>query len=598
MANQIQNLDYWIQRTIPQVYDDSMSFYELLGKVVEKVNEVVKETNGFLSVDFTQYTEGVLQNWYDDGTLAEIINTDVLNMKVDTDTFNAFKDDSNEYLLYSFFKSNTDTGTQFFTSTDGEHLKKINAGNLNLANLRDPSICYFDGWFLVAYTGYNPADFKISRSKDFVNWETFDISLSLYQDTNSRIWAPDFFIDNDKLYVLVSNREGADNVDKHGVTVFNFKPYIAECLDVETLTFAAPMLLPLEVKSKIDATMIKHNGEYWIFIKDEIDKFIESWKSTTLLGQYTKISDNITGLADTEGPSITKKGNTFYLYADNFSGDNGITYFVTSTNLTTWSGRKQLKAKERLRHGTVFNVSDPQAINVLRKFQDSQVVSSPVTREKGITLSSLATNSVISTLELHEEMIYSVSGSEQIQINAISNPFNIKRFYLYIASNSDASIEIVSGSGVVSVPANTIYSASYGEGDTMIEFIYVPAIGAFKPLLPNAKKFYDKKVVPNQLGWKTTVLTTGTHTTLTIENGVIYRVNGGNDVIINNVSALPDGSKIGFMLAAGGAGSITINSGTNITVKGGTLAITVAAGNNDQVIQFVKVNGSTFRQVI
>lgn len=41
----IKPLRYWVQKVLPLVYDDSLSYYELLNKVVDKLNEVVDTDN-------------------------------------------------------------------------------------------------------------------------------------------------------------------------------------------------------------------------------------------------------------------------------------------------------------------------------------------------------------------------------------------------------------------------------------------------------------------------------------------------------------------------------------------------------------------------
>lgn len=41
----IGNFRFWCQKILPAVYDDSLSYYELLAKVVQKLNEVIDELN-------------------------------------------------------------------------------------------------------------------------------------------------------------------------------------------------------------------------------------------------------------------------------------------------------------------------------------------------------------------------------------------------------------------------------------------------------------------------------------------------------------------------------------------------------------------------
>lgn len=43
----IDKVKYWCYKVLPLVYDDSLSYYEVLCKVVEKLNELVEKYSGF-----------------------------------------------------------------------------------------------------------------------------------------------------------------------------------------------------------------------------------------------------------------------------------------------------------------------------------------------------------------------------------------------------------------------------------------------------------------------------------------------------------------------------------------------------------------------
>ena len=71
-------LRFWCQKILPAVYDDSLSYYELLCKVVDKLNEVVANTNelsdGYetlsnavneLNVEFEKFKESGFQDYYE-----------------------------------------------------------------------------------------------------------------------------------------------------------------------------------------------------------------------------------------------------------------------------------------------------------------------------------------------------------------------------------------------------------------------------------------------------------------------------------------------------------------------------------------------------
>ena len=93
---------YWCHMVLPLVYDDSLSDYELLCKVVAKLNEVIELTdetkkivdelknyvdNYFVSPEFQQLINDKLDQMAQDGTLAKIINEELfseLNTRLDT----------------------------------------------------------------------------------------------------------------------------------------------------------------------------------------------------------------------------------------------------------------------------------------------------------------------------------------------------------------------------------------------------------------------------------------------------------------------------------------------------------------------------------
>ena len=84
----IDNLRYWCHKILPLVYDDSLSYYEVLCKTSAKLNEVIDSTNGLLAawntykndIDkaFGDYTAG-LDKKFDD--LTDKIDADFLRYK-------------------------------------------------------------------------------------------------------------------------------------------------------------------------------------------------------------------------------------------------------------------------------------------------------------------------------------------------------------------------------------------------------------------------------------------------------------------------------------------------------------------------------------
>jgi hypothetical protein len=71
----IEKLSILIQRVLPAVYDDSLSYVELLGKVVAKINELTDATNEYLSQDLQTYVEQIMNEWKTAGTFDTLIES-------------------------------------------------------------------------------------------------------------------------------------------------------------------------------------------------------------------------------------------------------------------------------------------------------------------------------------------------------------------------------------------------------------------------------------------------------------------------------------------------------------------------------------------
>lgn len=70
---------FWCQKVLPAVYDDSLSYYELLAKVIEKLNEVIERYDASGSVineilvelqalqkEFEEFKTGGLEEFYEE----------------------------------------------------------------------------------------------------------------------------------------------------------------------------------------------------------------------------------------------------------------------------------------------------------------------------------------------------------------------------------------------------------------------------------------------------------------------------------------------------------------------------------------------------
>lgn len=72
---------FWCQKVLPLVYDDSLSYYEVLCKVVKYINDLIDQDKIFADeIDELKKELEIIQNWIDnfDTTYAEQIIKDYL----------------------------------------------------------------------------------------------------------------------------------------------------------------------------------------------------------------------------------------------------------------------------------------------------------------------------------------------------------------------------------------------------------------------------------------------------------------------------------------------------------------------------------------
>lgn len=80
----LKKMRFWVQNVLPQVYDDSLSYYELVNKVVAYLNDTIDEVNRLeewaSGVDFTDAVDEVLREMMANGEFDEYISEYVSGM--------------------------------------------------------------------------------------------------------------------------------------------------------------------------------------------------------------------------------------------------------------------------------------------------------------------------------------------------------------------------------------------------------------------------------------------------------------------------------------------------------------------------------------
>lgn len=274
--------------------------------------------------------------------------------------------------LFSYFKGNGD-GLHFATSTDGLKWTDLNEGQPILkpkigkdALFRDPCIIKGpDGLYhMVWTTGWWDQHIGYASSKDLINWsEQQIIPVMSHEPEAKNSWAPELFYDEENQEYLIywattipgrhsevaeSEREKGLNHRIYYTTTKNFKTF------TPTRLFFNPDF------SAIDATLLKHNDQFVMFIKNENpnppEKNIRVTIADHAAGPYpTKVSDPITGNYWAEGPTAIKIGEYVYVYFDKYT--NHQYGAVRSKDLKTWEDvSDQVSFPSGVRHGTAFKV--------------------------------------------------------------------------------------------------------------------------------------------------------------------------------------------------------------------------------------------------
>lgn len=68
-------LKYWCQKVLPSVYDDSLSYYELLGKVVDAINEIIDDVDALneFRTNINSIIEDEIDTMIENGEFEEIL---------------------------------------------------------------------------------------------------------------------------------------------------------------------------------------------------------------------------------------------------------------------------------------------------------------------------------------------------------------------------------------------------------------------------------------------------------------------------------------------------------------------------------------------
>lgn len=273
--------------------------------------------------------------------------------------------DEGEYYVSSSFHEPADEGLRFIYSRDGLHWDSIPgtwlAPELGDSIMRDPSIWRGeDGTYHLVWTIAWKGDTGIgySSSTDLIHWtpqRRIPVMDSIRHTCS--VWAPELFYDDTKgEYMIVFTAQVDDKTstgrrnehgDYHRMYYVTTRDFVA---------FSEPRLLYDAGYSCIDGVIVKRGeGDYVLVAKDnrKANSNLRVAFSRRPEGPYTlPLSRPFTGIF-AEGPSVTKVGDTYYIYYDLYRrhiyGASTTKDFIHFTDVTS---NAAFPAGHK--HGTVF----------------------------------------------------------------------------------------------------------------------------------------------------------------------------------------------------------------------------------------------------
>lgn len=581
---------------------DALTNYGLLCKVVAYLNKVISSQNEvqgvteeivtafnnlydyvqnyFKNLDVQEEVNNKLDALVEDGTLARIINEELLQdiegrvealEEADTtitSDIDTLKDIDKEPLFLSCFFSNTGNKARFYVSRDLKNYALL-SDTANFS-VRDASIAEYDGYiYMVSTYQTETADFIVRRTKDLVTFEEFPINVAL--DKTASRWAPSLLIENDTAIVTITLRRGSTETTSGEI--------YRTTAPMDTLQFTtASKITSITQPLAIDSDLFKYNNNYYMLVKnDDYDN------PTTHL---YKSSDSVTFeyvREMTEFPSSNKTkvegvfglplGNKIFIGGDNYdnmtySGAVQLGMFANNIETASKNGIFVCNngAPEHMRHGYTCKIDD---LNLKAAILAKQkTISGEYRHELLISLNSYATDNVIEDLYIYPNVTYFASGNVNITINKLHNPFQCDFAHFQFRQAIGTSITIVNN-GYTEKNYKFVHSfESYEEDIVLINSVegFVPIAG-----YENAFRMHGADSITESV-------------TISPETNEIYRLGSGTYTVTISGGA----SKFYFRKMSSATGTVTVTDGYF------NYPVVLENYANNSLIEFIHISNNWF----
>lgn len=206
---------------------------------------------------------------------------------------------------------------------------------------------------------------QIRRSKDLINWEFIDVDLPTQW---LQTWAPEWYVEDGNIYVVVSLSDCSASFKNETDGVVNWvkQTYIISTSDFKTWT--EPQLINLGLDNCIDPFIIKENGNYYLFVKNEVTGKIIEFKSDSLMTGYKQVCILDTNSnAVFEGPAVVEYKGGYLLIVD--APNEGLVAFY-STDIEKWGQTVHLSVNDGqvVKHCTPITLKDNKLREIVKNY--------------------------------------------------------------------------------------------------------------------------------------------------------------------------------------------------------------------------------------
>jgi hypothetical protein len=281
------------------------------------------------------------------------------------------KDDVEPFYLFSYFKGHGD-GLHLAWSGDGFIWTALGndepfivpcAGPEKL--MRDPFLLagHDELFHLVWTAGWHGSGIGYASSPDLISWsEQKFIPVMAHEKNTRNCWAPEIFYDDIHARYIVywaSSVPGRfPNTDQMGDDGLNHRIYYTVTRDFRT--FSQSRLFFDGGFNVIDATLVKDENRYVMFMKDETlnpcAKNIRMTTGSTIFDGFKSVSPPISGAYWAEGPTALKIEGDWIVYFDKYKvNEMGA---VCSRDLFVWEDiSEKVQFPRGAQHGAAVKVA-------------------------------------------------------------------------------------------------------------------------------------------------------------------------------------------------------------------------------------------------